>query len=907
MQSTTHSVQDLWQRAFSSLPESLKETLNYANDRKLDKLHAALKVAEDKRQLSLKKRWKKRRPGGGEDIIIRDIMEKIVQWIRRFRDIGDVIVQYDPGYSALPWAAVRFLLQSAINDIDVHTAMVEDLEMVTRLLARYDQVERQYLSQSASMNDQLSNAIVAVYAALLDFLGKAVKYFKESTADRFFKAPFRSVNETSRDQILARDAELFKLASLADADRLARIETQVLRMADLSLVAQKQVGEKLYGDVLRWISTVEYPRYHTDHSTARSPGTCQWLLQHPVFLSWESGSTCSLLLLYGIPGCGKTKLSSAVIDRYLEAVKKSPNSVPVAYLYCCDSHSEEERHTTNGLLRSLARQLIAFHSQGSSIHSAAMSLYERLTDEAKTQGFLAKNPNTAECIDLILAVVDDNPVTIIIDAIDELDHPKEVMDALQIIMQKAGNVVKIFVTARESPAIMTMIPSQHKIRITAETSSADVRCVATDAVNKAVNNCELLSGKVRQSLKDKVIDVLAFSAGEMFLLIKFQLLRLSDFEHEDDVLAAMANIADSTLDALYKEAYDMILKAGDIARDIAIQVFSWLLYAREELTLDALLVAIKIKHVSIDRILAICRGFVYFDGQSKVVRLVHHSVQEFLRLQQALQMNEAQELLAMGCLCICQDPPGEDVTELRPSDRFYDYAALYYGNHCHAAQSPGQHDLLFDELEEFLFGSDSLYSPAKLWLDSIKTAYDSLPNEHPQKTAMELVSAERCAPLFVLCTFGLSHILRRHRWPLDFDWDQQNDYGHTALYAACYYGHTDVVSFLIDRGASLNIQCGRLGSALHCAAFRGKLDIVNMLLDRGVDLKAGGKFRSAVHAACRGNNEEIALTILNKDFIFSLAEFDSILEAVLEAGFPRATEKLYTLPWRNAPTPNMGK
>lgn len=907
MQSTTHNGQDLWQRAFDSLPESLQGTLKQANDWKLDKLHAALKVAEDKRQLSFKKRWKKKRPGGGEDIIIRDIMEKIVQWIRRFRDVGDVIVQYDPGYSALPWAAVRFLLQSAINDIDVHTAMVEDLEMVTRLLARYDQVERHYLAQFGNLYDQFSDTIVAVYAAVLDLLGKAVEYFKETAADRFFKAPFRSVNEGSRDQILAKDAELVKLASLADADRLANIETQVLRMADLSLVALKQVGENLYVDVLRWISTLEYPRYHADHSTARSLGTCQWLLQHSEFLTWESSSTCSLFLLYGIPGCGKTKLSSAVIDRYLEAAVKNPNSVPVAYFYCCDSHAEEERRTTNGLLRSLARQLIAFHSQGPSIHSAAMSLYGRLTDEAKEQGFLAKSPNTAECIDLILAVVDDNPVTIIIDAIDELDHPKEVMDALQIITQKAGNVVKIFVTTRESASIMTILSTQHKIRVTAETNNADMRRVTTEAVDKAVNNCELLSGRISQSLKDEIIDVLASSAGEMFLLIKFQLLRLSNFEHEDDVLAGMANLADSTLEALYKEAYDTILKAGDTARDIAIHVFSWLLYAQEELTLDALVVAIKKKQVSIDRILAICRGFVYFDGQSKVIRVVHHSVQEFLRLQQALQVDKAQELLAMSCLSICQDPPGEDVTKLKPSDRFYDYAALYYGNHCYAAQSSDQHELLFDELEDFLFGSDSPYSPARLWLDSVKTAYDSLPNEHPQKTAMELVSAEECAPLFVICTFGLTKVLQRHPWPVDFDWDQQNDYGHTALYAACYNGHTDVAAFLIDRGASVNIQCGRLGSALHCAAFRGKFDIVKMLIDRGADLRFGGKFDSAVHAACRGNHEEIALAILDKDVILSLAEFDSILEAVLEVGFPRATEKLYNLPWRNAPTPNMGK
>lgn len=172
---------------------------------------------------------------------------------------------------------------------------------------------------------------------------------------------------------------------------------------------------------------------------------------------------------------------------------------------------------------------------------------------------------------------------------------------------------------------------------------------------------------------------------------------------------------------------------------------------------------------------------------------------------------------------------------------------------------------------------------------------------------MELVSSEACTPLFVICTFGLFDLLKRHQWPMDFNWDQRNDHGHTSLYAACFQGHTKVVAFLIDRDASINIECGKFGSALHCAAFRGNLDVVNLLLDRGADLKIGGKFNSAIHAACRGDHEEVALAIINKDSILSFEEFNSTLGAVLEAGFSHTAEKLYTLPWSNAPTPNMGK
>jgi len=47
----------------------------------------------------------------GEDIVMGDIGMKILHWIDRFKQIGDIIVQYDPVHAALPWAGFRFLLK----------------------------------------------------------------------------------------------------------------------------------------------------------------------------------------------------------------------------------------------------------------------------------------------------------------------------------------------------------------------------------------------------------------------------------------------------------------------------------------------------------------------------------------------------------------------------------------------------------------------------------------------------------------------------------------------------------------------------------------------------------------------------------------------------------------------------
>ena len=41
---------------------------------------------------------------------MRETASRLVGWITKFKEIGDIAVQYDPVHAALPWAGVRFIL-----------------------------------------------------------------------------------------------------------------------------------------------------------------------------------------------------------------------------------------------------------------------------------------------------------------------------------------------------------------------------------------------------------------------------------------------------------------------------------------------------------------------------------------------------------------------------------------------------------------------------------------------------------------------------------------------------------------------------------------------------------------------------------------------------------------------------
>lgn len=50
-------------------------------------------------------------PWHGKTMNVTKLLDDTVGWIRRFREIGDVVVQCDPVHLGLPWASIKFLTQ----------------------------------------------------------------------------------------------------------------------------------------------------------------------------------------------------------------------------------------------------------------------------------------------------------------------------------------------------------------------------------------------------------------------------------------------------------------------------------------------------------------------------------------------------------------------------------------------------------------------------------------------------------------------------------------------------------------------------------------------------------------------------------------------------------------------------
>ena len=106
--------EDLWASAAATLSVEDRHTLQIdANqDDKRKVVEDLLELTERSRDACFKKRPKFKLPGKkGEPIVLGDLYGKMVKWIQKFIAVGDTAVQFDPIHAALPWVAVRFILQ----------------------------------------------------------------------------------------------------------------------------------------------------------------------------------------------------------------------------------------------------------------------------------------------------------------------------------------------------------------------------------------------------------------------------------------------------------------------------------------------------------------------------------------------------------------------------------------------------------------------------------------------------------------------------------------------------------------------------------------------------------------------------------------------------------------------------
>ncbi|KAF3802552.1 hypothetical protein GCG54_00003357 [Colletotrichum gloeosporioides] len=879
------SVQSLWDEACTLLDADTKANLSSLQKPSVDILEQVLEKAQTIRQRTIDEGWKINKPGGGK-VAVRDVLENIIKWVDCFKAVADTAVQYDPTHAALPWAAVRFLLQIAVNDVEMFRALTENLEFISRIITRHTISETVYALRKTSASEELRVSLKRLYALVLAFLAKAIKHLDTPGWKRVLRSTTRTAKLFEIQDIVSMDSEVDKLFRLVAAERsivseeevskavqlLEHMETPIADLIKRDIAVQKEKKQEEWLEFLTWLSPLDFHAQHRDVSNRRLRNSAEWIVGHREVVEWRDLTTSSVLLIYGREGVGKSMLASKIIDS-LSQTQTSTDSKTV-YFYCKRSAAEAERQCPRHIMASLLRQVAIKGSQDMTQNQAVLfQHFKNRQKEVKEQGFRLPGLKIQESTELIQETKDLRSLFIVIDALDELeerDRPA-LVEALCSLVHTARCVVKVLVTGRDDPQIVGLLSGAYQIRIQPRDNDQDMAPFIQHNIDKLKKSrAGVLGQQLSEGFEKRLSSCVQQKAGGMFLWVELQLERLSLAETEPDALGLLETLPPD-LSATYEEILTRVASSGPSSSRICADVFKWLLYAKETLTIGALLLAVSSKEMLCNNIdesslLRICRNLIMVDDTTGEVTFAHSTIREFLLSRPEFDLQICHARIITRCLHMRVQETSDDRSTLpQPEAEFQRYATLYWALHYGDISSVASRELS-DQIFGFVLDDDKEPTIAfQFWLQD---AYDwslDLPREDPLRRDFYALESSSSTPLFLACAFNL-HSLMAHMDTPRFDWNQPNKRGHTGLYIASVFGHMSIVSFLIGKGANADAKCGRYGSPLHAACFHGHAQVAAKLMENGAQTQCSETiFGDALDAAVKGGNEAVARVIVEHD------------------------------------------
>jgi hypothetical protein len=215
-------------------------------------------------------------------------------------------------------------------------------------------------------------------------------------------------------------------------------------------------------EILNWITPVDYGPQHSDFLSRRQLGTGQWFLDSEPYHAWLKTSK-QTLYCPGIPGAGKTILTSIVIDDLLTRHQNDP-SIRIAYLYCNFRRSDEQK--AKDLLASLLKQL---NQERPSLPDSVKGLYGQHKDK-RTRPSIDELSRALQSVAAMYS-----RVFIIVDALDECQTSDGCRSRLlsEIFSLQAKTGANFFATSRPTPHIEREFKECISLQILA--SDEDVR------------------------------------------------------------------------------------------------------------------------------------------------------------------------------------------------------------------------------------------------------------------------------------------------------------------------------------------------------------------------------------------------------------------------------------------------
>ena len=191
--------------------------------------------------------------------------------------------------------------------------------------------------------------------------------------------------------------------------------------------------------IMDWLSPVDPSTNFNSAQEKHHSGTGSWFFKHRSFVDWKARQS-GILWLHGIPGSGKTVLSSTIIT-HLRMNQDDPTKCVLNFFF---DFNDSRKQTLESLVRSLLGQL--YCSSNEQHRTELDALYSEHQDGRST-------PSTATLVQALQRTIsNESKLSIVIDALDECQTKLEVLRWMRDICTLDA---AILVTSRQEVDIET--------------------------------------------------------------------------------------------------------------------------------------------------------------------------------------------------------------------------------------------------------------------------------------------------------------------------------------------------------------------------------------------------------------------------------------------------------------------
>ncbi|MCJ1472951.1 hypothetical protein MMC13_001600, partial [Lambiella insularis] len=634
----------------------------------------------------------------------------------------------------------------------------------------------------------------------------------------------------------------------------------------------------------------------------RLQGTCEWFTKHATYRVWFEDTGSSLLWVSADPGCGKSVLSSFLVDELKAAPEAGGHPSRVCYFFFKDDNDSYKSAVL--ALCSLLHQLCTANNQ----------LIRYVMNDYRSKGdkFVTEFDTLWRTLTTILDDEGCGNVICVLDALDECGQQSRnlLIDALveyysqrlKSPRTKGVGLVKFLLTSRPYPTIERRFDPLHSVyqfRLKAEDETSAINEDVERVINarvEAIGSSRKLSDLVQNELKERLIK----NADKTFLWVSLVLQLIEDSARVSrKALDNTIRIIPDSLDAMYEK---ILAERRDI--EYTKKLLHIVLAAAKPLSLKQINLALNItehdkSHDDIDfepdietAVRDTCGPFIKVHKSH--VYLIHLTAKEFLvkpseedhpvqaGWRYSFDKAESNLVLARSCIWYLylneideidlygdefgryefnRAPASQELCNSRKNHSFMFYAATRWAIHYNASNATAEDNLSIAASQLCTFKSNNRKNWYRVFV------YNSSRTESTQQYEHSLHVAASLGLKPVLA------ILMSQGRNVDF----KDINGKTALHAALDPVGEDepsgvalfdscerVAELLIRTGASVEALDGDRCTPLHYAAFNGSSSIVQILLDRGASVDpvdAGGSTPIHYAAFYRGSSSVVQLLL----------------------------------------------